>query len=347
MLRKGPALLALALTLAGGLNAKIYYVNKGIRYHLGDTHFQNSIDANFLGAYPVVGPQWVQAFTVNTRDTVKVHIDHIWGVDDCPYCKDMVSIGDHDMGRLTAENNHVPFDTLEPLAFTVEPGHVYYLKIESYKKDGHLDNFAIEGVSVETENADVVFLQPGPVMKMPEEPMPVFHVAVAPKLPCQNEHKVDGWLPSEFKSQGFAPLGSAGLLGDEKQASMPLDKSEFMQVFVRVDQAQSSGLMGQDLELLVGDEETGWVFSFGPGQTRPNHGNLKIQGRYQAPTFKTLSWKQNQWNELRLIRCEDGLCQLWLNDQDLGQSFKVEELGPAVIHLRALGLNAKVAEAPF
>ena len=96
-----------------------------------------------------------------SSDHVK-HPDHVWGVDDCPYCKDMVSIGKHDMGRLTAENNHTPFDTLQPLAFRAYPGQTYYVIVESFSKDNQADDFVIEGVSVETEKADVVFKRQRP-----------------------------------------------------------------------------------------------------------------------------------------------------------------------------------------
>ena len=130
-MRRNPLFLLLLL-LPAAVWPKVYYASQGVKYHVGDDRFGTSLDSSFLDAYPVVGKQWIQAFTVSGRDAVKVRIDHIWGVDDCPYCKAMVSIDDHDMGRLAAENNHKPFDTPEPLAYIVEAGRTHYLKIESY-----------------------------------------------------------------------------------------------------------------------------------------------------------------------------------------------------------------------
>ena len=111
---------------ASWLQAKVYYVNKGLLYHICDNRFEHSTDSDFMGTYPVVGQEWIQAFTVDQPDKVKVRIEIVKGVDDCPYCKDLVSIDDSLMGRLYAKDNGVGFDTLEPLAKDVEPGKIYY-----------------------------------------------------------------------------------------------------------------------------------------------------------------------------------------------------------------------------
>ena len=336
-------LAAFLLLLTPALQAKVHFINRGVKYHIGDDRFNTSIDSTFLDAYPVVGQEWIQAFTVSEEDTVKVRIEHVWGVDDCPYCKVIVSIGEHDMGRLTADNNHEPFNTLEPLAMHVVAGRTYLLKIASYG-DKQVDDFAIEGVSVETQRAEVTFLQPGPILKMPTEPMPRFAMPVAPKSPCEGVKQLSPWLPEEARSRGSLDLqGSA-----ERHGSASLSAGDFVQIYVKAQGQAQGDRVGQGLEILLGaDAPSGWVFSFAPGSDEPAHGNLKIGGRYSAPAFGVASWKKGAFNELRLARCPDGRAHLWLNGQELAQSVELPQAGAEALGFKVIGLSAQFAEKPY
>ena len=337
-------LLVLVLAFAGDLQAKVYYVNQGVRYHIGDNIFDRSEDAMFVGAYPVVGTQWVQAFTVSARDTVKVHIDHIWGVDDCPYCKDLVSIDTHDMGRLTAENNHTPFDTLEPLAYPVEPGKIYYLKILSYGLHNEYDDFVVEGVSVESQGAEVTFLQPGPVLKNEGQPMP--KVAPAPALlsPCDGASRVASWLPEECRASSVWNLEGASL----KDAAQGLAEGDYLEMYVQLVKPGAQGdRVSQDFEVLLGDPGSGWVISFPPDGASPSHGNVKVRGRYTGKSFATTAWQAGLWNQVRLARCLDGQARLWLNGRELAQSLEHLPQGKMALKFRAPGLAIRLAEKPL
>lgn len=335
-------LLALFLLLASPVVAKVHYVNQGVKYHIGDDRANRSVDSEFLDAYPVVGQEWIQAFTVSSEDSVKVRIEHVWGVDDCPYCKVIVGIGDHDMGRLTQDNNHEPFTTLQPLAMKVVPGRTYYLKIASYGTT-QVDDFAIEGVSVETDHADVTFLQPGPILKMPGDPMPHVAVPVAPRGPCEGVNEVKGWLPGESISKGILEMAGAA----EKNLAISLDAGSFVQVYVKESGSQNGDRVSQYIEVLLGEPASGWVFSFPPSADSAAHGNLKAKGRYLSDRFPVSAWRQGAWNELRLARCPDGMARLWLNGADSGRTIGNLPQGPLSIHFKTLGLSAQFAARPF
>src|SRR5260370_22635877 len=86
-------LAANSLALAG--LAKVYYVEKGVKYHIGDNKYSRSEDKEFLDTYPVVGKEWIQAFKVTEDDNVVVRLGNVWGVDECADCKDMIFLNDH------------------------------------------------------------------------------------------------------------------------------------------------------------------------------------------------------------------------------------------------------------
>ena len=337
--------LALCLAAAAPLVANVYYVNKGVRYHIGNNRFSQSTDSNFMDTYPTVGLQWIQAFTVNQPDDVKVHIDMLWGIDDCPYCKDMVTIESHDMGRLSAANNHEPFETLEPLAYHVEPGHVYYLKIESFVGKGQelADNFVFEGLSVETEHgAKVTYVSPV-VIKNPEQPAPT---PVPARGPCEGVRQAGSWLPVAMKSRGNVEFNADAdpVLQD---SAVSLAPGDFVQIFAKVEQAGATDRVSQALEVLLGDPSSGWVFSFPPAGPNAVHGNMTFRGHYMASVFSIGAWKSGAWNEIRVARCTDGRARLWLNGQELGTSLDQLPQESQLLKFRALGVTAHLAEQPY
>jgi hypothetical protein len=325
--------------------AKVYYVNHGVKYHVGDNRYDRSEDSVFIDAYPVVGQEWIQAFTVSEPDVVKVHIDHLWGLDECPYCKVLVTIDNHDMGRLTKANNYEPFDTLDPLAYRVEPGRTYFLKIASYGTE-KVDDFVFEGVSVETAKAEVAYIA-APVIKQPNEPVPTPTPAPPVRGICEGTLR-EGWLPVEYQSRGWMPLGSEDPRGDEKRSPNSVATGDRLQFFIKVDSLNEGDRVSQALEVLLQDG-SGWVLSFqsGGAPERAIHGNLKLDGHYSAPTFAVGAWKQGAWNDLRLVRCTDGKTRLFLNGSELSQSLESLPAGPVSLMFRGVGLNARVSGRPF
>jgi hypothetical protein len=329
--------IALSLLSAVPLGAKIYYVNKGVRYHVGDDRFNTSTDSDFIDTYPVVGQKWVQAFKVDAPDTVRVHIDKLWGVDDCSYCKDMVSIDKHDMGRLSNANNHESFNTLTVLAYPVVPGKTYYLKIESY---GHpqADDFVFEGVRVETEKADVTFIG-NPVIGDQKETPP----AVGP---CEGVREVASWIPPDAKSRDSLDLNAVAA-PIEQDAAVSLAPGDFVQFYARVDESGATDRVSQAFEILLGDPSSGWVFSFPPAGTSAVHGNMTMGGHYMSTKFSTGTWKTGAWNQFRLARCTDGRARLWLNGEELSQSLDKLPQESQLLKFHALGISARLAEQPF
>lgn len=339
------SLLALTLALlAPCLQAKVYFVNRGVKYHLGDDRASRSADSEFLDAYPSVGQEWVQAFTVDREDDVRVSIANIWGVDDCPYCKDFVAIDSHDMGRLSEENNHKPFDTPAPLAMHVKPGHTYLLRVSS-RGGTQVDDFAIEGVSIETD-AEVTLLAPGPVMIDPGEPMPSFALPKPVVGPCDGTTLIEHWMPEKERSRGqldFGPLA----LPVSRRVAVPLPLGQFFDFYAQVDGSGQGEAVDQFVEVLVGEPGSGWVLSFDPGKVVPAHANAKLKGRYVADPFNVGAWKKGVWNQLRVARCEAGSIRLWLNGQALGGPLSIAGDGPLPLTLRSGGLSLRIAEKPI
>jgi hypothetical protein len=330
--------LLLALMAPALAQAKVYWFNKGVKYHIGDGRAGTSEDPLFLDAFPVVGPKWVQAFTVDRPDTVKVSIQSIWGVDDCAYCKDMIFIDDHKMGRLFEENNHHSFDTPNPLSMKVVPGHVYVLKIESEGLPGPIDDFAIEGVSVESD-AEITPQGPPQIVKT----IPKFHPEVV-EGPCEGTAAVTDWLPPTARSRGM--LGwSPSLNPVLKRMGAQVGDGQFVRFFLRVERAAQGRAVEQFFEVLLGDPGTGWVLDFAPGETKPFQGNVKVQGVYRSDHFTVNDWKDKGWNEIKLARCPDGRSVLWINGRDTGVS--QSNISAATFRLRSGGLKAEVAGSPY
>ncbi len=338
----------LALAASPGLaraETKEYFVSKGVKYHIGDSRFNLSTDAETLGTFPVVGRQWIQRFTVDRPDTVRVRIDGVWGVDDCPYCLVLVTIDRHDMGRLTEENNHTPFTTLRPLAYAVRPGITYSLKIESFaSQSSKADDFVISDVVVETEVAEVTFL-PGPIIKDPESPSPQPRPRPQPEGTCVGSNKVPGWLTAYFTSRGMMPLNSAGSF-EEQALSASLAANDYVEFYLRVPSVEPGDLVGQALEFLLGGKEgSGWILSFAPGSKSLLHANMRLAGTYRAGSFDA-EFKAGDWNLIRVARCPDGRGSLFINGAEVGRV--LENLLPQeVVFVRVKSLNAEFSDRPY
>jgi hypothetical protein len=324
--------------------AKEYYINKGVKYHLGDNKFSQSEDAMLMDAYPVVGQEWIQAFTVDQDDVVHVSIEGIWGVDDCQYCKILVSINKRDMGRVTEENNHTPFSTIDPLAQKVKPGVTYYLKIASYG-DSEVDDFVMDNVIVETQKAKVTLV--GPVMiKNPEEPMPT------PEPPpvvgdCKGTRGIPDWLPQSIAAKGYVLLVSNGGFS-EQPLNANLGAGDYVEAHFRVRKSEAGNLVGQAFEVLLGDNDarSGWALNFIPGQGSLMHANLVNAGVYRAKSFKATFKGNGAWNVVRVARCPDGRASLFINGEEVGDGISgLGILEP--LSLRARGMEADFSARPF
>lgn len=324
---------ALWLALAGMLaampmQAKKYLIQEGVKYHIGDNKYSQSEDSKFVGTYPVVGPLWTQAFKVDRKDRVKVTIEHIWGVDDCPYCKIIVSIDEWDMGRLYSENNHTAFNTPTELAKEVEPGKIYILKIASLGKE-EVDDFVVENVIVETD-AEVTFIEKpkiGPVRK----------AAGA----CDSPRPNLGWLYNgdDGKPAKFTLASeTADFSGSSPVARVNMGES--MQFGFKVSKAARQGdKVSQPLEILLGEaQKSGWALSFTPGRDRVDHGNILLADQYRAAEFKP-NYLSGRWNWVKVIYCTDGSARLYMNGVEMSQDVWRFQ-GEVPITVRLMGLEA-------
>jgi hypothetical protein len=343
-LKKMVPLLLLGLS-AVPLRARVYYVNKGVLYHIGDNHFASSTDAEFVGTYPVVGQEWIQAFTVDRPDKVIVRIEVIRGVDDCPYCKDLISIDDTLMGRLYAENNHKTFETPEPLAKAVVPGKVYYLKVASIGLEA--DDFVIGDVVVQTDTAQLTLMEPGPILKGPGDPMPKVYPPT-PKAreaaPCESLPLNRDWMLG-WKEGVPAVLDLDEATGFQSSSPVAgLRSGQALDLDFQVSRVASKDAVSQVLECLVGSSpSSGWALLFS-AQGSLQHGNLLLQGDYSEKALATGAYRPGVPNRLRLERCTNGRLRALLNGVDLGQSLDEAE-ALALISFRAQGLQVQVKSA--
>jgi hypothetical protein len=325
--------------------AKVYYVNKGVMYHIGDNRFEKSEDAVFMDTYPVVGQEWIQAFTVDRPDKVTVRIEKVLGVDDCPYCKDLVYIDEALLGRLYAKDNHVGFRTLEPLDFRVVPGHTYYLKIESVGLEA--DDFVIGDVLVETGSADVTLMEPGPVLKNPGEPMPrVYPQAHArPSSPCDNLPLNHNWMLG-WKQGVALPLSLSSEAGFVSgPALVDLKPGQAADFDINLKALSSKDAVSQALECLFqpeGQPASGWALLFSRADGSLQHANPVLEGGYTAESLPVSTWHNGQANRLRISRCMDGELKARLNGQEFGPGLRPSS-DEVKISFRARGLQAQVA----
>lgn len=339
-------LLAFILLLAPALQAKVHFINQGVKYHIGDGQASASVDSDFLDTYPVVGEEWIQAFSVSEPDVVKVSVAEVWGVDDCAYCKVMIDIDGREMGRLFEEDNHKSFNTPGPLALRVVPGRTYQLRISTRATQGKVDDMAFQGVSIETDKAAVTFMEPGPVIRRQGQPLPVFRRPQPPTGPCEGVSWVEHWLPVADQGRAFTEFSaSAGPV--RRQASSPLDVGGFLRIHVQHSETGNGDAVSQYLELLLGEPADGWVLSFGPGRKSPSFGNLKRGGRYGADAFAVTGWRPGEWNELKLARCPDGQARLWVNGSEQRARLSGLAPGPLGVSLRSSGLGLKASEKPL
>jgi hypothetical protein len=338
------AILAALLLLASPAMAKVYYVNQGVKYHIGDDRFARSTDEAFVGTYPVVGQQWIQAFTVDRPDRVRVRIEHVWAVDDCDYCKDLVWIDDALMGRLYAKDNGKGFESLDPLVHEVVPGKVYYLKVESVGLQA--DDFVIENVIVESDKAEVTMMEPGPILKQAGDPMP----RIYPPLRrsggiCEgllvNHNWMLGW------SQGVPSALTLGAKGEFKPspAVVSLKKGQAVDLEISIQGKSSLDAVSQPLECLVGEAPfDGWAMLFSTRREAIEHGNLILGGDYTGKSFEVGQYQAGRSNRFALRRCADGTLRLLVNGRELAQSIPCS-LESAPVAFRAQGLDVTIKSA--
>ncbi len=332
--------------LASQLSAKVHYINKGVKYHIGDNRYALSEDSEFIDAYPSVGQEWIQAFQVSQDDKVRVHIDQIWGVDDCGYCKIIVTIDDRDMLRLTHANNHKPIDTLEPLAAVLSAGKTHYLKIASYGSS-KVDDFMIQDVWVETEVADVKMLDPGPILKAPEDPLPVFHEPEAtptplpPSTPCEKAPPKQGWFPGEGMGRSSFDLASKDRVGAGSGKLLSLSPGEALEFYLMVDAVMPDrDVVGHSLELVMeGASKDAWILSFDSAQASLVHGNLMLGGAYRPDSFNA-PYRPGSWTQVRIQSCADGRIRLSFNGREVSRTLASGMKGVG-FSMRAMGMRAR------
>lgn len=346
-MRKATAFLFAMLVCLGPSLAqgKEYFVNKGVKYHVGDSRASRSVDAIFMETFPVVGKVWVQRFTVDQNDIVHVRIDHLWGIDDCPYCKIIVSIDDKDLGRVFEENNRKPFTTPDPLAVRVVPGRTYVIKIESFGDATGTDDFVFENLVVETYRAEVklfgnVLIDP-PIPLPDPEPLPPVVEGT-----CEGSRALQGWLPKGSAGKGVLQMASVDSF-DESDLGVKIAAGDYVQASLRIPKVEPGDLVGQAMEVLLGGEGgTGWVLTFEPETGRLNHVNLKRNGIYRAERFSAPSFKAGGWNYFRVARCPDGRASLYINGREVGR--EIAGLGLSEpIKLRVRKLSAELALKPY
>lgn len=124
----------------------IHYLNKGVKYHLGNNRYSGSVDKEFLNAYSTIGLAWAQPFSVSRDDEVQVTLDNLWGVDYGSQPSNIrVFIGDVDIGQVNVNRQ----SWTSPMKCRLRGGQTYLLKIATFGP-GDEDDFVFEGVTIAT-----------------------------------------------------------------------------------------------------------------------------------------------------------------------------------------------------
>jgi hypothetical protein len=337
----GCAILALAASPAA---AKVYYINQGVKYHIGDDHYAKSTDPAFVGTYPVVGREWIQAFSVDRPDHVRVRIEHVWAVDDCDYCKDLVWIDEALMGRLYAKDNGVGFDSLDPMVHEVVPGKVYYLKIESVGLQA--DDFVVENVIVESDKSEITLMEPGPILKNAGDPMPrIYPPARRRSSACEGLPVNHNWMLGWSKGSPN-PLSVSAT--DAFKAGPPLVSlraGQSVDLDFRIRGVAGGDAVSQPLECLLGNGPyDGWAMLLSGGKGAMQHGNLILGGDYTARALDLRHYAPGQVNRLSVLRCTDGSLRMVLNGGECGASIP-SALESVPVSFRSQGLDLEIRSA--
>jgi hypothetical protein len=277
---------------------------------------------------------------VDRDDDVEVEIEKIWGVDDCPYCKVMITIDDFDMGRLFYENNRKPFTTPDPLRFKAKAGVTHKLKIASYGDD-RVDDFVIQNVVV-VSAARLLFdkvIYEDVVMPDP--------VAVpTPTGTCQGSNVIAQWLPAGSAARGSLKLASVNDFSS-RELNAQLKPNDYLEGSFRVNQVERGDAVGQAIELVLGNGEThGWVLQFAPGQDQVIHSNQVRFGKYREKRFRGGAYRSAQWNSVRIARCPNGTATLFINGSQVGEGIPLISASEPV-SFRVRGLTAELAPKPY
>ena len=205
----------------------------------------------------------------------------------------------------------------------------------------------VGNVIVETDKAGVTFMEPGPILKNPGEPMPKIYAPAPrarPSSPCENLPVNHNWMLG-WKNGAAAALTLGAEAGFKPStAVVALKAGQAVEINFQVSQFSDKDAVSQVLECLVGSEPySGWALLFS-SQGALKHGNLLIDGDYSSEPLKTGAYLRGASNRLRVERCANGKLHALINGSDLGQELDCADEA-ALISFRAQGLQAELKSA--
>jgi hypothetical protein len=343
MKRTLPLALLICLAAAASAAPKIHYLNRGVKYHIGDAYYTKSADFDTLQAYGVVGQGLVLPFRVSFDDEVQVTLEKIWGIDAKPELLCKVYVDGTEMGTLGPENNGKSWTS--PGSVKLEAGKVHQLRVVS-EEVLDPDNFMVEGIVVATaKGADVIAVAPPKIVQYPKDDYfksdfdPMLNKAAGP---CEGLKERREW-PAQ-KSPGVMLLTADAGSFKESPELAQLKPGETFAFQFRVGLLSPEGdRIRQPVEILTGrGARSGWVLSLEPLSGRALHGNMLKSGRYSASQFPAASYKPGAWNRVRLSYCADGTLSAELNGSRLEQSLDGRR-GLQPVSLRVMGMEAGLA----
>jgi hypothetical protein len=172
------------------------------------------------------------------------------------------------------------------------------------------------------------------------------------KSPCEFLESVEGMKENRYWSYGGTDgVANPFVLSAQtnhfsySEPIAELQPDEFFVFKFRVLKVDVQGQFSNAMEILLAGTDgadSGWVFTFSPGQDKIIKGKLKINGRYENEhSFDVPSYLSNQINTLVIyFDSQQGVVVLELNDEMIEHGLTVQQAGFFQIKTRVVGMDA-------
>ena len=302
----------------------MHFLDRGVRYHLGDERLATTRDKAQVTVYPVVGTLWERDFTASRDDRVEVVLERLWGVDAAGGRVINVMLDGQLIGEIN-EGEEGPWRSA--LKAEVTAGGRHTLGIHTFGTPDP-DDFVFEGVQVRSFNGAVIRPEgkvrisspapaplPSPTPRPPAtaKPAPVSRpgVLMEREAACGIYGDWTLWRPDTRKGTLVMSVGQGRQVSSDTLYRLP--RGYKAQAWFRVRE-----LTGDDsahrMTVRVGEGPgQAWFFELEASGARKGGAALKashLWGKSRDPLQI-----HRGWNQLTVHYCVEGLAWIKINDK--------------------------------